>query len=466
MSSAISPIVVLNNPKYKKSNLIEGKGNPLFESLSPLTIDKEQIVNKLMILPVKKKLELKLAPEDRIELPKRLEHFMFPFDHHVDVYSEVAGAVRSGMKFRNPCSVEGQRLLYRNSTGGACLPPQAHGPLLLFRGASGLGKTTAVAASLTTLAPGGAQVIVHSSYEGNPFHEVQIVYMNVQLEVSTERGAKSFLIKVGQQFENLLASANIYAPETAIFHRTTATEPALRRQVIQLLKKYHVGILVIDDVQFLLQKDGVNKAITTLLVELTSSVGLPVLLVGTDNSIKLIKQNETLAGRIAAGGTLRMQRPPPPRFKSNGEPDGGDWNAFMDILERFQYTKTPTKFDKAMRLTLYDLSQAITRFAISLFVGAQIYAIRAGGDEKIDIDLLEKVSRIRLEPVQGIIRALRTNDPEAMSEYEQMYYDMEQVLKKNEKQELSREKLLTLLSGMSGLPDAVGSHLIGHKVAA
>lgn len=466
MSNPNKPTVVLNNPSYTASRLVEGQGNPLFEALQPLTIDKETIVNKLLTLPVKKKSELGLPPEDRIELPKRLEHFMFPFDQHVDVYSELAGAVRSGLKFRNPLTVEGQRLLYRNSAGAACLPAQAQGPLLLLRGASGLGKTTAISKALDTLAPGGAQVIVHSCYQDKPFHEVQIVYVSVQLDVSTERGAKSFLTKVGLQFESLLSSAKIQTPETTIFHRATATEPALRKQVIQLLKKYHVGILVIDDAQFLLQKDGVNKTITTFLVEMTASIGLPVFLVGTENAIKLIERNESLAGRIAAGGAVRMRRPPPPEFNSNGEPEKGDWNAFMDILQMFQYTKTPVKFDREFRLCLYDLSQAITRFAISIFVGAQIYAIRAGGGEQLNTDLLRKVSETRLEPVQGIIRALRTNDPECMAEYEQMYYDVEQSLQKKEKQELTKEKILALISNMSGFSEAVGAHLIGTKAAA
>lgn len=422
------PVVTNDDPKYRDISLIDWAGNPFAECLPPFQLNQTAIFKKLLVLPEWKEEDLKRSEGERYLMVPRIRHFMYPGQAQIDLDIRINELLWNGYRFRNPLTPLGQRLLYTNLDGEWQLPNHAHAPIMLLRGPSGVGKTASYKATVRNLGPKQANIIRHHSYKGAAFNETQILSILIEMRRADDRSSKGLMKEIGNEFQRL-----VFDPDnTSVFLYKDATEPDLREAAIKLLRAYNVGLLIIDDLQFLLEKPGqLQSSVISFLVSVTTKVGIPVLLIGTENVLKLFTGSSTIQSRLSEGGYLRIERPlAPNRTKAGKRTDPAQfWGAFTEALLQSRWTKKPWKPLNSDFLRAFDdRTQRIARFAVNLAMAMQQDAIRGGGEEIIDIKRLDKVFKRDMYIVHPIVDALRSTEPDALSGYEEMYYEYEEYL--------------------------------------
>jgi len=97
---------------------------------------------------------------------------------------------------------------------------------------------------------------------------------------------------------------------------------------------------------------------------------VPIILVGTYKAAAMLKQETSLARRIAEGGFYQLKRPASPRDEN--------WQALCKVVWKHQWVKEPLAITEEVVRTLYDYSQGITGIMINIFVAAQFHALEEG----------------------------------------------------------------------------------------
>lgn len=147
---------------------------------------------------------------------------------------------------------------------------------------------------------------------------------------------------------------------------------------------------------------------------------VPIILVGTYKAAAMLKQETSLARRIAEGGFYQLKRPASPRDEN--------WQALCKVVWKHQWVKEPLAITEEVVRTLYDYSQGITGIMINIFVAAQFHALEEG-IETISSSLIKDIYHDMFQPLHHIIDLLRENNPEVLSQYDDLYYNAGKELK-------------------------------------
>lgn len=389
---------------YKEQVIVEYKDNPFIEAL-PDIFEKEEVIDKLSCYPEFCEKERLLESKYRLHIIQRLFQFFQPLSVHLDLEGKIARMIRQGYIMRNPFKKEFvQRLIEGNDMiinrnidicKNNTFSTTACG--LTVIGESGMGKSVTMNRILS-LYP---QVIIHSQYKGVLFSQYQITYLKIDcpFDGSIKGLSLDFLLKI----DGILGT-NYYHSS-----RNSSTN-VLIPLVCQVARRCGLGMLIIDEIQNIsLLKSGGAEKILNFFMTLINSIGVPVVLIGTNKAMSVLQSQFRQARRGIGQGTVYYER-----VKSSAEVS---WKLFMEGLIDYQWVKKPCELTQEVSDALYEESQGILDIAIKLFVMSQIRAI-ATNKEEITLSLIKYIAKENLKLIKPMIDSLKSGNVNKVAQYE------------------------------------------------
>jgi hypothetical protein len=397
VQSITAPFIL--DAEYRPATLPEHAGNPLIEALPPFKMAKE-LTDDFGVFPHISDNERKLPDTERMLIISRLNAYLEPLPSHIEIIEKIGLIVRAGYTHRNPLDEPYRRSLvtfYHESMEGRVRPLGAASPstapsLALF-GVSGVGKTTVIERALSLL----PQVLNH------PTHQfVQVVWL--KLDCPMDGSLKQLLGSLLAKLDGLLGTSYLRSAGS----RRTIDELILSAAKITAM--HHLGVLVIDEIQNLLDASGVGQAkMLNFFVTFANEVKIPVVTVGTPRALSLLEGTFREARRVGDHGTHIW----------NALSFGEEWSLLLRGLWKYQWTAQPVKLNDKLSKLFYARTQGIPALVVRLFQLSQLQAIRYG-IESLTEDLIAEVADDKFKLVNPMLEALRKGDKKAIMKYEDL----------------------------------------------
>lgn len=389
---------------YSDQIIPDYQSNPLIEALPPIFTE-EDVIEQLSVFPPFDEKERSLNPNYRYHCIQRLFQYFQPFEKHLDLEQRISRAIRQGYLHRNPTQREEVMRVhesYQAIKAGKFLKnyqtevkQTAAGFTII--GLSGIGKSTAIERVLSIY----PQLIKHREYNGTPFLFTQISWM--KLDCPFDGSLKGLCISFFAELDRLLGS-NYFNKFGA--HRNT-TDIMLQRMA-HLANLHGVGLLIIDEIQHLsFSKSGGSDKMLNFFVTLVNTIGIPVLLVGTNKAVSVLQSEFRQARRGSGQGDMVWSQ----------MPKDESWELFVEGMWEYQWTDSYTPLTSELSDLIYEESQGILDIAVKLFMLSQVRAI-ATGKEKINSQIMKKVVSENLRLVKPMLDALKSGIPSEIAKYE------------------------------------------------
>jgi len=385
---------------YRKQVISDFAGNPWIEAL-PDILSPEQVIEALSSYPPMDPLERQLEPHLRIHLiPQRLSQYFQPLEQHLVLYDAISSMIRGGYAERNPFSPSVIRRLSQTEDAGHSgnvYQPYSTAKSMALIGISGSGKTS----SLNRILALFPQVIVHSEYQGQDFPRYQVTH--IRLEAPYDGSLKALCLQLFSVIDTLLGTQYLERYGNGKWS-TNVMIPILSR----LLQNMGTGILVVDEIQHLsLARSGGSAQVLNFFTTLINSAQIPVLLVGTPKSLKVLTSEFRQARRSLSGhGGFLWDR-----LKKDE-----NWSLFLSGLWQYQWTRHVEELTQELSDVMYEETQGIPDIAVKLFAMTQVRAI-VTGKERITTDLIRKVAKEQLKLIRPMLDALRDGRKTQMLDY-------------------------------------------------
>lgn len=156
---------------------------------------------------------------------------------------------------------------------------------------------------------------------------------------------------------------------------------------------------------------GADKIIA-FLVALRDELGIPIVIVGTYKSLRLLEKDLSTARRLVEGGYFDLERPT--------SAADSNWQELCQIAWKYQWTRESIDLSDAITEALYDVSQGITGIMLTSLISAQLAAIECGV-ERVDADLILKVFKERMQPLHPAVRALQSGSHTLIEKFDDIY---------------------------------------------
>ncbi len=405
---------------YQEQELASYQGNPFIEALPPIMTE-DEVMEALARDPPYDDAERHLPSHLRLHAIQNALQCFAPLPIHLDLEQRFSRMIRAGYQMRNPL----QRTFWRNldenckklNLSTTVVSNTAHSIPLGFTiiGFPGVGKSTSVEAILS-LYP---QVIYHNQYRDRELNLAQLVWL--KLECPHDGSIKGLCLNFFQTIDDLLGTN--YKKNYAGVRRTT---DELLPQIARLAALHGVGVLVIDEINRLSgTKSGGASKMLNFFVQLTNSIGVPVVLVGTFKAKAVLSGEFHQIRRGTGQGDLvwdRMEKGEWVDDNNEGviteSQKPGVWQLLLESLWTYQYVKVPCPLTEELSDALYEETQGITDFACKVYMLAQVRAIvtaRSPEDEIITTDIIRSVARDSLRQAQPVLSALRRGDDQYLS---------------------------------------------------
>lgn len=426
---------------YKKQELEEYMDNPFIEAL-PHIFCEEEVAERFSVLPVISNKD-KIKPTNiRYHIIKRIKNFIQPLPIHFTIERRFSTLIRRGYLARNPMDktfLERLRIL-NELKDEAFDDRQLHQRMGHIRttadsmsiiGISGMGKSTAIERILLMY----PQIIKHEEYRGKYFSRTQIVWLKIDCPYDGSLSAlsKSFF----KAIDDLLGTR--YLDKFGYLNRVTST---MLLHMTTLASMYGIGVLVIDEIQYLLNaKNNTEEEMLNFFVTLSNTVGIPTVLIGTSKAQKLFTDFKKGRRAVSEGAVMwdRMAK------------DSVEWQFFLETLWDFQGLKNMKSISEKIKEVFYDECQGITAVAVTLFILAQERAL-SENKEEITTSILRATAKEDLYIIQPMIKALRNNDYFEIMKYEDISINLDKIMLNHRKdlelngkiQELFKERKNTI----------------------
>lgn len=405
--------------KYSNQKVSIYKDNPYIEALPDIIDNPEKLAELLSRYPYFDKKDLDLPLLYRVQLVRNIESYYKPLSMHFNIEQIISRMIRFGYLHRNPYK-KGERIVLSDQKYAIEESTLSTSPELSIIGMSGIGKTSLLKAILSTY----PKVILHTNYKGDRTVRYQITWLMV--ETPSNGSPKGLCLNLLSQIDDIFGENMYYRKGVA---KRVAELPEYVRQVVT---QHAVGLIVFDELQNL-RGLGTKKEeeLLNFFVELSNTISVPIVLVGTLKALPLFNSEFRNARRICGEGSIIWNR-----ISKDDE-----WRAFVQGLFKYQWTKNSIELNDELLDLLYDKSQGITDIVIKLFIFSQYRAILTG-IEKITKGIIKSVAKDYLKPIQPMLDALKRGKEEELSQYEDIY------LKKAEWDEFEkREKEKAMLLG-------------------
>lgn len=385
------------------------RGNPFLEAL-PAVLERRDLIRALTHRMAFREADRALPAELRIALIQALWFLHVPMPQTLKVSRRLSRLVRTGYIHRNPVDPAYSRIVAER-TGALSVNAGSNGlirtrasPLSrplgqIILGVSGIGKTTAVQAGLSLL----PQLIIHSKYQGRPFPRKQLVWLH--LRSPSDVSLKSLCVNFIESVDEVADTAF-----TEHYPRTRRTVEQLIPAIGKICSHMGVGVLVFDELEHLApSRSGGERRILNFFVQLSNTVHVPIVLVGTPAASDLLARQFRQARRWATFGDLLL---PPMR---NDRP----FRQFVRGLWRYQYVRRPVPLTDRLLDALHEHSAGITGVVVTLYLLAQIRGIERG-EETFSVATIKNVAADSAVTLAPMIEALRTQDMETLRKAEDL----------------------------------------------
>lgn len=313
----------------------------------------------------------------RLHCVQTLSFLFLPTDAHLAVDREVGKLIRLGYLRRNPLSAEFREMVRadREYLREGQMPPERFGggiqPILggCAVGSPGTGKTV----SFRLVKDSYPRAIEHA-YEINgvryAFTQVPILMLEVKPDCSLKELALEFFRKLGDAVGMDLVHE---------WRVENGSATSLQPLIYAACREYHVGLLIFDEAQNVTTRGQTKTYAIEYLSRLMNCIGIPIILIGTDDIGSLI-QNWLALGRRFTGGM--------PRFEPFTKCEA--WEAFVEQVLKYRYVRTESKASDLSN-TLLDLSGGIPDLVIKLYMFTQA-RLFGRACEQVTVDALNETA--------------------------------------------------------------------------
>ncbi len=351
---------------YHPETIPAFKGIPTIECLPPRLSMTDLIKDLTKDRPEYHESDRMKSPEDRGMLTQILLRLYQPCEKDIDIYNKVERCIRWGYADRNPFSPtfiqQRQHEFEAQNRGEGFVQytqsyPTTNGFALL--GISGLGKSTTLRHILSRY----PQVVRHKRYNGIPFNETQIVW--IHMDYPEDGSLKGLCSGFFEQIDNLLGTDYF-----SQYGEKKATLNKMRIAMARIARNYHLGVIVIDEIQSLAVAKDESIPVKTLnfLVTLVNTIGVPVILVGTPRALTFLQKEFQQAKRASGQGDALWEH-----MQNNHV-----WRMFVTAIWKYQYTRQKVELTDQMADALFEEAVGIPFLAVHIYKLVQEYAIYSG----------------------------------------------------------------------------------------
>jgi hypothetical protein len=144
----------------------------------------------------------------------------------------------------------------------------------------------------------------------------------------------------------------------------------MRSAMARIARNYHLGIIVIDEIQSLAVAKDESIPVKTLnfLVTLVNTIGIPVILVGTPRALTFLQKEFQQAKRACGQGDALWEH------MENDD----TWRMFVKSIWKYQYTRNRVELTDEMVNALFEEAIGIPFLAVNIYKLVQEYAICSG----------------------------------------------------------------------------------------
>ncbi len=376
-----------------------------------------ELYEMLIVEPEHAESERALPHTQRRYCTLRLLDAVLPNGNHVDHAERIGMMIRQGYKARDPARgmhrpalLASAAAIQKLAMGGspdevqASMPALTHSnaPSSALIGDPGTSKTTTTMRTLSKIPQVVEQVLPYGVVK-------QVVWL--KLECPSTGGRKQTCIAMLAAFDKVLGTR--YAERFGAEGKRVAGDEMMLF-VQHLVTLHAVGIVVIDEIQHARQsKEGV-KPLVNFLVTLVNMLGVPVMIIGTNEARPIVDGAFREARRACGLGQPNWSR------MSRGQ----EWDDWLARLWPYQWTAVPTDLTPAISEAIYDESQGIIDIAVKLYLLAQMRTISRGEvfgtPETMNAELFRSVAKDELGLIQPMMQALRENRPEMFDKWEDL----------------------------------------------
>lgn len=382
---------------YKVSAIRDHRGNPLLEAL-PQMFEANAISDKFGRFPSISASERLLSKADRTMLISRLNNYLEPLPSHYEAIEKIHLIVRAGYVFRNPLDpayIKNRTKRYHNAMKGEVCAIEDTGPstapsFALF-GTSGVGKSTVADRTLSFL----PQVLLHSK-----FKLTQVVWLKIDCPI--DGSLKQMLLSILSNLDSLLDST--YRKQVG----SQKTVDGLILSVANIAEMHNLGVLVIDEIQNLLDANGVGQSKMLNFFVALANAKIPVVSIGTPRAMQMLTGTFREARRVGDHGTCVWDCL-----------DDKEWKYFINSLWKYQWTEKHTALTDDVSAVMRGRTQGIHALVVRLFQLTQMEAIRRG-QATISAELINTVANDKFKLVQPMLDALRNRNHKAIAGYQDL----------------------------------------------
>ena len=326
-----------------------GTRNPLIEAL-PESLGQEEFFQNICSLPPVSK--ERLTPTERTRALSLIPTLFVPLDYMYGVYESLFRMLRSSyytMTSRE--SVTRINALFATDSVGYGTQTQS-GALL---GTPGLGKTTTIKRCLNLM----PQVIAHERYLRKPFYTKQVLWLFV--ECPSDASAKTMAFNIVRALDMAVGGNHL----DYLMHTRYSAVSSVVTYIKILCVTYHVGLLVIDEIQNVVttaKKTNRVKPLIRFLTELTNDTCTAAYFAGTTVADTVFQSEEYLRRRTRGPRLLPFK------------PDGM-YRSFLESIWSYQFTRNKAELTDKLANQIYDYSGGIPAYITKLFEEAQAQAL-------------------------------------------------------------------------------------------
>lgn len=387
-------------------NLPEYASNPFIACLPPLQ-SRMQMTQMLIKRPIFNEIERTYPAYYRKHCVLRLARCFEPLDRHVQFAERFDMLLRQGYLDRNPETGDYMQRLQnsyeRKRRFEAGLPPleifESFASTFALLGASGNGKSRTVGWVLRRY----QQLQEHTT----PYRLTQIVWMRLDCpsQGSQAQLCRNFFYEV----DRLLGTDHL-----AKFGGKSRAVDAMLNDMSHIANLHAIGVLVIDEIQFLRNSKTDREALLSFFVTLVNVIGIPLVLVGTNSALPILQSNFKEARRANGLGSMMW----------DPIPNAANWRHLIKSLWQYQWLTTTTPLTDEIIDVLHEETQGIMDILIKLLMLVQmrIISVREAkpGAETITIPLIRQVAKEDFRMVRPMLDALRQRDMKLLQRYDDL----------------------------------------------
>jgi hypothetical protein len=398
------------NATYNKTQISDFKGNPMIEAL-PKDLSIKDLIHVLSVYPQINAAEREASDEDRFQYIQRIYHYFQPLEGHLKLQRKISTIIKQSYLNRNP--LENEHIQHMNNSYKLLmegkLPERDIRNIskviqgISIIGTAGTGKTTSMDRVLNIF----PKCIIHSQYEGDEFHITQLPWLKIQCP--PEGSTKGLCMNFFRQLDEILKTNYVNR-----YHNRA--QNVLLPIMSHLVRTYNVGALIIDEIQHINATKNGGISLLNFLVTLVNSIGVPVIIVGTNKAFENLNKEFRQALRGNGQGTFVWNR-----LKKDA-----NWDFFLNGLFNYQWIKKPVKLNEALSEKLYYHSQGITDIVVKLFVASQMEAI-IRKTEEITTNTIDQVFNQYFKTLDPMLEAIRSGRDSQIRKFQDIAIDKEEL---------------------------------------